>query len=176
MKDKAQTIEKAWKINPDSVLEPWFVNDEFVLGTRGQAKQKFIINFDELLNIDREKLTILNISILREPSQDIVLYKGQKTKRFMIKEIDRLEKLKQVPLDKFYYAQDKRGYVGNCVLWWGLNSCGYVTDIRNAHKYTGQEIRDFEPRDTDIIWDADHIESILRQTVDCQYLKQNNSI
>jgi hypothetical protein len=39
--------------------------------------------------------------------------------------------------EKMYYIQN--GYVGNAILWWGIDSRGYTTDINKAGKYTKEE-------------------------------------
>lgn len=37
-------------------------------------------------------------------------------------------------MENLYYI--KNGYVGNCILWWRLNSQGYTTNLIKAQKYT----------------------------------------
>ena len=39
-----------------------------------------------------------------------------------------------------YYVQDARGYVGNSMLWWKYNDCGYTCDLREAKIFTLVEI------------------------------------
>ena len=43
--------------------------------------------------------------------------------------------------ERRYYIQDTRTIVGNCVLWWGKNSCGYVCDLSLAGIYDESEAR-----------------------------------
>ena len=38
------------------------------------------------------------------------------------------------PKKELYYIQ--YGYLGNAILWWRKNSCGYTVNIKNAGKYT----------------------------------------
>jgi hypothetical protein len=40
---------------------------------------------------------------------------------------------------ELYYIQN--GYVGNAILWWGVDSKGYTTDITKAGKYTKEEAK-----------------------------------
>ncbi len=71
-----------------------------------------------------------------------------------------------------FYVQN--GYVGNSVLWWGQRSNGYTTDISRAELYTKKEIleRFVSGREEDIIWEAGHVLSNVRQHVDGQYLSR----
>ena len=75
-------------------------------------------------------------------------------------EFTRNDRLKMLPGDEMYYIQDSRGYVGNSVLWWGLESRGYVCDMRRAQKYTKQQMLEIclDGRETDIPWIASHVE------------------
>ena len=45
--------------------------------------------------------------------------------------------------NKRYFIQDKRGYVGNCILWWALNDCGYTCHLAEAQIYTEEEAKAF---------------------------------
>ena len=76
-----------------------------------------------------------------------------------------------------YYVQDSRNYVGNSILWWGLGGNGYVTQLKDAQKYTKAEIlKSFsDGRETDIIWRASHVEANIRTHVDAQYLQREYS-
>ena len=106
------------------------------------------------------------------------MFEGNKVKRGSIKRIlenrERVNRLTSLPDDEYFYVQDARSYVGNAVLWWGLNSSGYVTDPKKAHKYTKEEIvkKFSDGRDTDIIWPASHVESAIKEFVDIQGLNR----
>jgi hypothetical protein len=71
---------------------------------------------------------------------------------------------------EMYYIQDTRTYVGNAILWWGKDSCGYTTDITQAGKYTKNQAKDICRRKTDRAWLCSHVESNIKQYVDMQYL------
>ena len=43
--------------------------------------------------------------------------------------------------EKLYYLQDTRGYVGNSMLWWRHDDCGYICDIREAKVFTKAELK-----------------------------------
>ena len=45
-----------------------------------------------------------------------------------------LEEKSQETKEELYYIQN--GYLGNAILWWRKNSCGYTVNIKNAGKYT----------------------------------------
>lgn len=77
-------------------------------------------------------------------------------------------------MTRMFYIQDARSYVGNCPLWWGRNSAGYVTDLNKAQKYDEQRAREIcSNRDTDIAWPCDYIDSIAAQIrmVDSQHMQ-----
>lgn len=62
-----------------------------------------------------------------------------------------------------YYLQDTSGYVGNCPLWWGLNSSGYTIDLRKAHRYTFEEaMKQHRCRGTDLPWLCSEIDQLQR--------------
>lgn len=75
-------------------------------------------------------------------------------------------------LSKLYYI--KNGYIGNAILWWGVNSKGYTTDICKAGKYTKEEAIEITKRPEGEAWLCDYIDNNYesnKSTVDCQYLK-----
>lgn len=53
----------------------------------------------------------------------------------------------------FYYIQDTRQYVGNCILWWAHGDRGYTTEIEKAGIYSEEEALDrMRNRGTDKAW------------------------
>ena len=42
--------------------------------------------------------------------------------------------------EKLFYVQDARQYVGNSMLWWKHDNCGYVCNIKEAKVFTQAEI------------------------------------
>jgi hypothetical protein len=76
--------------------------------------------------------------------------------------------------EELYYIQN--GYVGNAILWWGIDSKGYTTDITKAGKYTKEEAEKIIQRPQDIAWLCEHIdnnEKAKKLTIDIQYLNTN---
>ena len=70
-----------------------------------------------------------------------------------------------------YYLQDNRQYVGNDVLWWAKDRCGYTTDISKAHVFTKEEaVKQNHCRETDIPWPKEYIDGKTRPAVDMQYI------
>lgn len=173
-----QIVKKAWKINPINLLERYDMYfDDIYYGTRGQAKQQILVDYDACTVTSTNKpIDYLSVKLSRVKSNDIILYNGEKIKRYMVEEIERKNNIKNLPKDKFYYVQDKRSYVGNAVLWWGKNGNGYVCNIHDAHKYSYEELQNFNPRDTDVIWDADHVMNASKLIVDAQYLQKEFSL
>lgn len=55
--------------------------------------------------------------------------------------------------DADYYIQDARNTVGNCALWWAVDSKGYTCDLAEAGTYKGSACR--SDRDTDVPWPVD---------------------
>lgn len=73
--------------------------------------------------------------------------------------------------EKLYYIQN--GYVGNAILWWGIDSKGYTTDLDKAGRYTYDEMVARTKRRRDIGWECEHVDNNLdakKIVVDAQYL------
>lgn len=72
-----------------------------------------------------------------------------------------------------YYIQDKRSFVGNCVMWWRKNNRGYTTNLLDAEIYTEEEAREIcSRRDTDIPWPVKDVQPLILPTVDMQKLRR----
>lgn len=174
---KYQIVEKAWVLDNSNLSEPWFHNDDIVYyGTRGQAKRNALPHNDAGKLLNGDDISFLTIKVKRSIQDDKILVNDKVIRRSELKIIERLDKISQLPKDKFFYVQDRRNYVGNAVLWWGKNGNGYVTDLSKAHKYTWDEIQSFNPRESDIIWESEHVEHAIRQYVDAQYLNREFSL
>ena len=74
---------------------------------------------------------------------------------------------------ELYYIQN--GYVGNAILWWGIDSKGYTTDITKAGKYTKEEAKKIIQRPQGVAWLCKHVdnnEAAKKLIIDGQYLKR----
>jgi hypothetical protein len=75
-------------------------------------------------------------------------------------------------LERMFYIQDTRQFVGNCPVWWAPNGGGYVTRLDEAGRYSEQEaVKKNRTRDTDIPWPCAEIDAIARPTVDFQHMR-----
>ena len=145
------------------------------------AEAKYQCDMWDAKNEDGDKARWIDIKCRRAPEYDKIEYNGELMDRswyqYKLAQEKRNKILMGLDDGDMYYVQDARNYVGNSVLWWGLNSSGYVTDIAKAHKYTKEEIvkRFTDGRETDIVWSAKHIEANLKQHVDRQSIKKEYS-
>ena len=79
--------------------------------------------------------------------------------------------------DTLYYVQNfSQGMVGNSMLWWKHDNCGYVCDVRKAKKFTKEEIDNM----TSVIdgdkkaWPVEMIDDLIQHHVDFQYCNDGN--
>ncbi len=72
-----------------------------------------------------------------------------------------------------YYIQNKeRGYVGNSMLWWERNDCGYVCDIRRAKVFTKSEAENIEKESVEkkfLMWKKEYIDARISHHIDMQH-------
>ncbi len=169
-------IKKAWSVDLDQIDNPWHYDRGLAYGTQGQAKAELLSEFDCAKTTIGEEITFLNLPIKRNKECDYVLYDRSMVKRYCIEELKKEDRISNLSDDETYYVQDSRNYVGNAVLWYGLNNNGYPTDLKQAQKYTGAELKKRTWRDTDVIWESEHVETAVREYVDMQYLNKENSI
>jgi rubrerythrin len=79
--------------------------------------------------------------------------------------------------EQLFYLQDSRSFVGNDVVWWGLNGNGYTTDLSKAQTYSkDQAQRMHTARPSDIPWPKDYIDAKTRPAVDFQYIKRAEAL
>ncbi|XJC79897.1 hypothetical protein ACHFCA_34990 (plasmid) [Delftia tsuruhatensis] len=80
-------------------------------------------------------------------------------------------------MSDLFYVQDSRSYVGNDMLFWGLNGNGYTTDLRKAQLYTQEQAQAMHnSRETDIPWPKKYIDAKTRPAVDMQYVKRHEAL
>lgn len=180
-------VSKAYRVYHDGLLYDDYSHDKYVIDnselvygkTPGEAKSKgFGLDEGSL----GRAVEFTDLKLKRDKRFDIVYFEGEEIERWKmehnLKVKERFNKMLSLPEDEMFYVQDARNYVGNAVLWWGLNSNGYVCDIHKAQKYTKDEIveRFCDGRDTDIIWPESHVKGAVKEIVDMQGLKREYSI
>lgn len=71
---------------------------------------------------------------------------------------------------QLYYIQDKsRGYVGNSMVWWKYNNCGYVCDIKQAKVWSKEEAEERCQQASDLkMWAKEYIDERIQHHVDMQ--------
>jgi len=82
-----------------------------------------------------------------------------------------MKKAKMKKEDKQFYIQN--GWVGNAILWWGIDSKGYTTEIDKAGRYTYEEAKKIIQRPEDKAWECKHVDECLKahkRIIDGQYL------
>ncbi len=72
--------------------------------------------------------------------------------------------------DAFYYIQDSRQYVGNCVLWWAVEGQGYTCELPEAGMFKGSDSRVHSDRDCDVPWPVELVRPFVRQHIDASSL------
>jgi hypothetical protein len=69
---------------------------------------------------------------------------------------------------KKFFIQDTRQKVGNCILLWAHDGCGYTTDLDKAWLVTA----DWKGRKTDVLWPEETLRALARPRVDFQTLPE----
>lgn len=78
-----------------------------------------------------------------------------------------------------YYIQNTdAGYLGNAIIFWGLNSRGYTANLDKAQKFTEEEAKKIcngNP-EKNKAWAVDYIDNNegIQRIVDSQYLEYDN--
>lgn len=68
-----------------------------------------------------------------------------------------------------FYMQDTRNQVGNSMLWWAKDGCGYVCDIRQAEVWSRKAAEaQHKMRSTDRPWPKAYIDARIAHHVDFQ--------
>ena len=76
-------------------------------------------------------------------------------------------------MNKKYYIQDSRHYVGDSVLWWAKDRGGYTVDITRAHICDKQEAQEIcSNRKNDIVWDKNYIDQKISSHVNAEHISR----
>lgn len=178
---KMKILKKAYKVWVHSQIGEYPVftkNDIKPVYADNAYKAKCQCDFTHETNEDGDDASYIDINCIRDKDYDKVEHNGEEMFRWqylkqLIKEKRKNSILKLKDSDTFY-IQGSSQYVGNSILWHGLNGNEYTTDISNAQKYTKEQIiKKFENlRDSDIIWSAKHVDSNVSMHVDAQNLDE----
>jgi hypothetical protein len=78
----------------------------------------------------------------------------------------------------FYYIQDTRQIVGNCLLWYAENGRGYTCNINRAHVFRAHEIEKIvkEGQGKYRAWPKTHVDANISSHVDMQHIDREKSI
>lgn len=80
--------------------------------------------------------------------------------------------------EELYYIQDTRQYLGNAVMWWGIDGRGYTSDFTQAGKYTKEKAERICQRQSDKAWLWSYIDNNTEShkvIIDVQYLERSYS-
>lgn len=182
---KLKIIEKAYIVYHDGMIgyrpekyQSWEDIEPVYAETPSKAKNSGHYAWDYEV-CDNEYPEYLDLKVRRAKWADIVEYDGKVRKRAQVEwQIERDKEkarkralIEKYPDDTLFYIQ--RGYVGNSVLWWELNSCGYTCKFERAQTYTKKEVlsRFLDGNPDDRIWVADHVKKNTTVVVDGQHLK-----
>ena len=178
-----KVIKKAYRVWVHSHIGeyPYFkIDDIDFVYAKTISEAKYNCDLYNAKNEDGDPAKWIDIKCKRVKEYDKVEYEGYIVNRSQAiydiedkkKKDERNKKLESLPENEMFYVQDARNYVGNSVLWWGINDSGYVCDIRKAHKYTKEEIikKFSHGRESDIIWNAKHVEGNISYHIDSQHL------
>lgn len=181
MAKKLKIAKKAYRVWVHSDIGEYPVFSKYdvdITYADNANKAKCNHNWYDGKNEDGDNARYIDVKCMRAPEYDKIEYNGdiinlKDYKKRLIRE-KRNETLKNLDETDMYYVQDSRNYVGNSVLWHGLNGGGYVCDIKDAHKYTKDEIvKDYtNGRDTDIVWSARHVDANISEHVDRQKIRE----
>ncbi len=78
-----------------------------------------------------------------------------------------------------YYIQNKdAGYLGNAIIFWAKDSCGYTANLNNAEQFSEEDAKNIclgNP-DKNKAWAVDYIDNNdgIQRIVDSQYLDSDN--
>lgn len=166
-------LYKAWKIGNEVSSNQQHLLDDFYYGTRGQARDKAWEEVEGIEDPLGDKISYLNLSMIRDKNNDIVEFEGKKMSRELanikIGFQKRMNKVKEHESD-FFFVQDSRTYIGNSIVFWALNSNGYTSDPMKAHRFTKEEILKSEWRETDKIIPYEDVLKSLKIYCDSQLI------
>lgn len=175
-------IKKAYRVwsyeIEDAYLLSCIQNERYYGKTPAVVIKQFIDEY----GIDYD-LTFSNCITRRIPEYDIISYndgvKSHEGIREDIEEIikknERMNKIRNCEPNTLFYVQDARSYVGNAVVFWRNNRCGYTSDVDEALKLTREQILKEEWRETDRFIKSDIVEKSIKRYCNAEIANQFKS-
>jgi hypothetical protein len=172
-----KTIKKAYRVwDPEDYDYEHPDNGDIIYAdNRNQARAKQALG---------EKY--IRTKAVRSKDDDRVLFEGKEVLRWRaereIETCDKKEKrialIESQPEGETFFAQRGRETVGNAVLLWRKNNCGYCCSIRDAQEYTKEEaIKQFaDAGDNVTLWPKSHIMNCLKTVVEVQELERGKAL
>lgn len=74
--------------------------------------------------------------------------------------------------EPLFYIQETQTIVGNCVLWWGPDRCGYTCDLGKAGLYTAAQLKACCLRPTDEPWPKETVDAIAARHVHSDRIRE----
>ncbi len=77
-----------------------------------------------------------------------------------------------------YYIRNE-GYIGNALVWWKEGNNGYTSDIRQAGKYSLEEVKRICKRAEDTAYKCSYIDNLIHShklIIDCQYVDESERL
>jgi len=104
------------------------------------------------------------------PNETLDFIKEQSLKAFdNIKKGHKMENGLDREAEQYYIQDVSRGYVGNSVLWWKHDDCGYVCDIRLARVWNKEDAEEqCKASDELRMWNKKYIDVRVQHHIDMQ--------
>lgn len=148
--------------------------------TPGQAKT----GQSEARNWMGEDFDFRELRVKRHPQDDLIVYNYKVAKRGDVEyriesekwKKERLAYLQGLPDGDYFVQAAGKGYVGNSVLFWGKDHCGYVIGIDRAGVYPKNEMIEIcKNSEEEIPWPADYIHQKKTFHVDMQHIDKEEA-
>jgi len=75
-------------------------------------------------------------------------------------------------MKKYYIQREASGYVGNCLLWWKHNNCGYTCDLSEAKVFDENDPRFIDAMTSSKYraWEKGYVDEVATIHVECENL------
>jgi len=130
-------VEKAWMINKDKLMEPWFYNDEVFHGaTIGKAKLKAIKAMDGMVHkYTGKEFNFLTIPLVRAKYADKLNVGGEVKYQHQIDYNNKKQEQKKQLTELLANNPNSFAYIKKGGYYYRPNNCGYTEYISMAGIY-----------------------------------------